>query len=86
MRKIETEKASPHRKTDSLAMRIVALLCYGWLASQSGFFLWMLYRIKSSGFLTAVEPNAIVINSEIAITGLVTLVAIVMFVRQRLFL
>ena len=65
-------------------MRTVALICYGWLASQSGFFLWMLWQIRSNGVLTVVEPNAAILNAEIAITGLVTLVAIVMFVRERL--
>ena len=65
-------------------MRIVALICYGLLASQSGFFLWMLWQIRSKGILTAVEPNTPILNAEIAITGLVLLVAIAMFVRERL--
>ena len=65
-------------------MRIVALFCYGWLASQSGFFLWMLWQIKSNGVLTAVEPNTAILNAEIAVTSLVILVAITMFIRERL--
>jgi len=65
-------------------MRIVALICYGLLASQSGFFLWMLWQIRSKGILIAVEPNTAILNAEIAITGLVLLAAIAMFVRERL--
>ena len=65
-------------------MRIVALFCYGWLASQSVFILLMLLQIRRNGILTAVEPNSAILNAEIALTGLVILVAITMFIRERL--
>ncbi len=65
-------------------MRIVALICYGWLASQSGLFLWMLWQIRRNSILTLVEPNAVILNAEIAIAGLIILVAIAMFVKERL--
>ena len=65
-------------------IRIVALICYGWLASQSGLFFWMLWQIRSNGTLTVVEPNAAILNAEITITGLVILMAVAMFIRERL--
>jgi hypothetical protein len=65
-------------------MKIVALFCYSWLASQSALFLWMLWQIRSNGILTAVEPNAAILNTEIALTSLVILAAITMFIRERL--
>lgn len=68
----------------TVAMRIIALICYGLLASWSGFFLWMLWQIRSKGTLTVVEPNAAILNVEIAMAGLVLLVAIAMFARERL--
>lgn len=67
-----------------LGMRTLSLVCYGLLASQSGFLLWMLWKIKTDGVLIAIEPRAAILNAEIAMTGLVLLVALVMFVRQRL--
>lgn len=65
-------------------MKIVALICYGWLASQSVFFLWMLSQIRAKSVLIAIEPKAAILNAELVITGLVLLVAVTMFVKERL--
>ncbi len=63
--------------------RVLAPICYGWLAAQSGFFLWMLARIKSHGILVAVEPNPAILNAEMVIAAVVMLTATLMFLKER---
>jgi len=65
-------------------MKIAAIICYSLLACQSGFILWLLWQIRSNGSLTVVEPNAVILNTEIIITGFVVLVAMAMFIKERL--
>lgn len=65
-------------------MRILALICYGWLAGQSGLLLWILWQIKKRGAVVLDEPNSVILNAELAIAGVILLLAIVMFVRERL--
>jgi DMSO/TMAO reductase YedYZ heme-binding membrane subunit len=64
-------------------MKIMALICYGWLAAQSGVLLWILWQIKRHGKVTIVEPNTTVLVAELAMTGLILLAALAMFVRER---
>ena len=65
-------------------MKNLALLCYGWLAGQSGLFFWLLWQVREHGAVILDEPNPVILTSELVMSGLVLLLAIVMFVRERL--
>lgn len=65
-------------------MRTLALLCYGWLVGQSGLLLWIFWQIKTHGSVILDEPNSVILNAELVISGLVLMVGTVMFVRERL--
>jgi hypothetical protein len=65
-------------------MRTLALVCYGWLAGQSGLLLWILWQIRKDGGIVLDEPNSAILTAELVISALVLLLAVVMFVRERL--
>jgi hypothetical protein len=65
-------------------MRTLALVCYGWLAGQSGLLLWILWQIREHGAVILDEPNSWILTAELVMSGLVLMVAVGMFIRERL--
>ncbi len=65
-------------------MRTLALVCYGWLAGQSGLLLWILWQIKKHGSIILDEPNQVILTVELVLSAVVLMLAVGMFIRERL--
>lgn len=65
-------------------MRNLALVCYGWLAGQSGLLFWILWQIRKHGAIILDEPNAVILTAELVMSGVVLTLAVGMFIRERL--
>lgn len=59
-------------------------MCYGWLAGQSGLLLWILWQIRTHGAIILDEPNSIILTVELFMSGGILLLAVGMFIRERL--
>ena len=65
-------------------MRNLALVCYGWLAGQSGLLFWILWQIRKHGAIILDEPNSMILTAELVMSGVVLTLAVGMFIKERL--
>lgn len=65
-------------------MRTLALICYGWLAGQSGLLFWILWQIRKHGAVILDEPNSAILIAELVLSAAVLMLAVGMFIRERL--